>query len=491
MSNLKDLYISQSYFGIINLEDSTQNLASQSGDIQLQDGSGDNIGLTINAQTQEFTVVNNFRVDGNADFNGNVDISGSYTHTGSLDILGDITASGNIRATIGNFDTINTRVLHVTEESASVIFSSGSNVLGDEITDTQVLSGSVFIPNVEYLAGNSVDTDTRINNLNDSSASQQQSIDSINSYTQSSEERFTTIGQVTSSLNSFTSSQETINGFYNQHTSSLNSYTQSTDIRLDNIEAFTSSLVADFVTDVEYSASIAVVTGSLIQQIDTKLDSSSFNDWTSSVYLVDSASFDDRIDQLEVDTGSQDQRLDSLEAFTSSQEDINSGYNTFTSSYYTDSASFDNRIDELVAETGSYARLSGGNNFTGSQIISGGLEVVGTSSYTGSLAGNVVDLTVTSQTASMDLSAGNFFVLDIPGGSTTEIVTTNIRPGLTVTLQLNQPASVGTINFSTDNFRFPRLTPPVVTPQSGSSDVATFVSFDSTKLNGVLTNDLV
>lgn len=484
MSNLKDLYISQSYFGIINLEDSTQNLASQSGDIQLQDGSGDNIGLTINAQTQEFTVVNNFRVDGNADFNGNVDISGSYTHTGSLDILGDITASGNIRATIGNFDTINTRVLHVTEESASVIFSSGSNVLGDEITDTQVLSGSVFIPNVEYLAGNSVDTDTRINNLNASSASQQQSIDSINSYTQSSEERFTTIGQVTSSLNSFTSSQETINGFYNQHTSSLNSYTQSTDIRLDNIEAFTSSLVADFVTDVEYSASIAVVTGSLIQQIDTKLDSSSFNDWTSSVYLVDSASFDDRIDQLELDTGSQDQRLDSLEAFTSSADISLDNINLFTQSIQTE-------VDGLSAETASYARLSGGNNFTGSQIISGGLEVVGTSTYTGSLAGNVVDLTVTSQTASMDLSAGNFFVLDIPGGSTTEIVTTNIRPGLTVTLQLNQPASVGTINFSTDNFRFPRLTPPVVTPQSGSSDVATFVSFDSTKLNGVLTNDLV
>ena len=476
MSNLKDLYISQSYFGIINLEDSTQNLASQSGDVELQDGSGDNIGLKINAQTQEFTVVNNFRVDGNADFNGNVDISGSYTHTGSLDVLGDITASGNITAHTASFDTINTRVLHVTEESASVIFSSGSNVLGDEITDTQVLSGSVFIPNVEYLAGNSVDTDTRINNLNASSASQQQSIDSINSYTQSSEERFTTIGQVTSSLNSFTSSQETINGFYNQHTSSLNSYTQSTDIRLDNIEAFTSSLVADFVTDVEYSASIAVVTGSLIEQIDTKLDTGS--------YLVDSASFDDRIDQLELDTGSQDQRLDSLEAFTSSADISLDNINLFTQSIQTE-------VDGLSAETSSYARLSGGNNFTGSQIISGGLEVEGTSTYTGSLAGNVVDLTVTSQTASMDLSAGNFFVLDIPGGSTTEIVTTNIRPGLTVTLQLNQPASVGTINFSTDNFRFPRLTPPVVTPQSGSSDVATFVSFDSTKLNGVLTNDLV
>ena len=95
MSNLSNLMISGSYKGLINLEDSTQNLASQSGDVELQDGLGDNIGLRINAQTKEFTIVNNLKVDGNADFNGNVDISGSLTHTGSLDVLGDITASGN------------------------------------------------------------------------------------------------------------------------------------------------------------------------------------------------------------------------------------------------------------------------------------------------------------------------------------------------------------------------------------------------------------
>lgn len=479
MSNLKDLYISQSYFGIINLEDSTQNLASQSGDIQLQDGSGDNIGLTINAQTQEFTVVNNFRVDGNADFNGNVDISGSYTHTGSLDILGDITASGNIRATIGNFDTINTRVLHVTEESASVIFSSGSNVLGDEITDTQVLSGSVFIPNVEYLAGNSVDTDTRINNLNDSSASQQQSIDSINSYTQSSEERFTTIGQVTSSLNSFTSSQETINGFYNQHTSSLNSYTQSTDIRLDNIEAFTSSLVADFVTDVEYSASIAVVTGSLIEQIDTKLDTGSFNDWTSSVYLVDSASFDDRIDQLEVDTGSQDQRLDSLEAFTSSQETINSGYNTFTSSYYTDSASFDNRIDELVAETGSYARLDIDNNFVNDNFFSG------------SVRGSVYTIPINSNTASIDCSKGNFFTLEQSSASETHLKAENITGGRTITLRINKTDAGATIVVDSNTIKMPSGFSYSISAGDTKQDVISFVTFDTSAIYGVASNNFI
>src|SRR6056300_829354 len=101
MSNLSNLMISGSYYGLINLQDSTQNLASQSGDVQLQDGVGDNIGLTINATTKEFTVVNNFKVDGNSDFNGDVDISGSLTHTGSIDIVGDLTIQGDVTANVG------------------------------------------------------------------------------------------------------------------------------------------------------------------------------------------------------------------------------------------------------------------------------------------------------------------------------------------------------------------------------------------------------
>ena len=47
MSNLSNLMISGSYRGLINLQDSTQNLASQSGDIQLQDGLGDNVHILI------------------------------------------------------------------------------------------------------------------------------------------------------------------------------------------------------------------------------------------------------------------------------------------------------------------------------------------------------------------------------------------------------------------------------------------------------------
>ena len=115
MSNLKDLYISQSYFGIVNLEDSTQPLVSQSGDINLQDGSGDNLGLKINATTNKFTIVNDLQVDGNADFNGDIDVSGSWVHTGSIDVVGNVTVEGNLTAHTGSFDTINapTCIFHI------------------------------------------------------------------------------------------------------------------------------------------------------------------------------------------------------------------------------------------------------------------------------------------------------------------------------------------------------------------------------------------
>src|SRR5210317_634034 len=158
MSNLSNLFISQSFFGIVNLENSLEPLSSASGDVELQDGVGDNIGLRINATTKEFTVVNDFKVDGNADFNGDVDISGSLTHTGSIDIVGDLNVTGDITAETGSFDTINARVLHVTTETASVIFSSGSNKLGDEESDRQDLIGQVIVSGTLGVEGDSAFT---------------------------------------------------------------------------------------------------------------------------------------------------------------------------------------------------------------------------------------------------------------------------------------------------------------------------------------------
>ncbi|NBW38529.1 MAG: hypothetical protein EBR30_26615 [Cytophagia bacterium] len=75
---------------------------------------------------------------------------------------------------------------------------------------------------------------------------------------------------------------------------------------------------------------------------------------------------------------------------------------------------------------------SGSNTF-----VEGSLSVSGSLSYTGSAYGNVVALSVASNTASLDLSVANYFTLTMPASATTNINVTNARPGVTATLVIN------------------------------------------------------
>jgi len=406
MSNLRNLYISQSFFGVVNLENAELSLSSSVGDTQLQDGVGTNLGLIINSGSNTITLDRNVNVAGNLIVSGNAEFSGSIIHTGSLDVFGDITASGNIKATIGNFDTLNTRVLHVTEESASVIFSSGSNILGDEASDVQTLNGTVNIPNLEFLAGNVVDTDTRINNLN-----------------------------------TFTSSQESINSNLNTFSASVIVEQAVQDQRLDSLETYTGSLDLQYVERAEY------------------------NVYTQSI-IVEQTAQDSRLNQLSTETGS-------IEAEQAIQDDRLNQLSVETGSIQTE-------IDGLSNATSSYARKDIGNTFTANNVFSG------------SVQGECITVPIAALTATMDCSLGNFFKLTLPASVNTDITAINIVPGLTTTLEINQPAvGTGTVTFNSTSLSFPRFSQPVITATAGAKDIATFVSFDSTKLNGALTNDLI
>jgi hypothetical protein len=118
-------------------------------------------------------------------------------------------------------------------------------------------------------------------------------------------------------------------------------------------------------------------------------------------------------------------------------------------------------------------------------IISGSLAVTGSATFTGSLTitgslvGNVSALSISSNTASMDLNVGNFFTLQLVSGSDTFINPSNIAAGQTINLRVNTTGSA-TVSF-----------PSSVKQVSGSSyvpttdtgvDVITFISFDSTSL---------
>lgn len=148
-----------------------------------------------------------------------------------------------------------------------------------------------------------------------------------------------------------------------------------------------------------------------------------------------STSVDARLDSLEALTSSI-VPLTSLNAFTSSQDTKNSTLATYTGSN-------DTKWNTLGGLTGSYA-TTGSNSFVGNQTITGSLilsssnavelQVIGNSVFTGSANGNVVALSITSNTASMNLNLGNYFTLTLADTATTHISASNVQPGVSATL---------------------------------------------------------
>jgi hypothetical protein len=125
---------------------------------------------------------------------------------------------------------------------------------------------------------------------------------------------------------------------------------------------------------------------------------------------------------------------------------------------------------------------NGGTNIT---TISGSLSVLGTVS--GSIKGNVVPVTVTSNTASFDLSLGNFFTVSLPS-ATTHLVATNVSAGQTVNISATTIAGAAVTFGSNIKQQSGSLYSPT---QAVSTDILTMVSFDNTNINLVATKNLV
>jgi len=101
---------------------------------------------------------------------------------------------------------------------------------------------------------------------------------------------------------------------------------------------------------------------------------------------------------------------------------------------------------------------------------------------TGSVRGNVSILSVSSQTASLDLSTGNFYTLALTSGSDTFVNPSNILPGQTVNLRITQPdLGFGTVSFPS-SVKQVSGSAYVPTAEAFAQDIVTFISFDSTSL---------
>lgn len=124
---------------------------------------------------------------------------------------------------------------------------------------------------------------------------------------------------------------------------------------------------------------------------------------------------------------------------------------------------------------------------TGSLLVSGStipdVRVIGNIAITGSIYGQPITLTVASSTASMDMRASNSFILNIPTGSTTHIVPTNIIAGQTINLLLKQAAgaTTGSVAWS-PIILFPSGYDLVATATGSAIDLVSMISFDTTNL---------
>lgn len=129
------------------------------------------------------------------------------------------------------------------------------------------------------------------------------------------------------------------------------------------------------------------------------------------------------------------------------------------------------------ALTASFALNGGGGGsafpYTGSAVITGSLSI------TGSINGSVNALSISSNTASLNLSNGDFFTLQLVSGSNTFINPSNIKAGQTINMLLSTTGSA-TVSFPT-TVKQAGSFPYIPTPTT-SKDIITLVSFDGTNL---------
>ena len=497
MSDLSNLYISQSYKGLINLADSTEGITGQT-DYELQDGLGQGIGVSIlsgsvlvenNISSSTVSGIGNvteysqsvdLRLDDleitASEHDGRVEqlelytssLRDAFTVSGTdVDFKGDITISGSLTA----------YEIHTITESASVIFSSGSNQLGDELTDVQIFSGSVYVPNLHYLGTSSVDTDTRLNQI---------IADKLpNSWTGSVFIPFS--GSVSAEI------------------IALQEFSTSLVLDTASFQLWTGSVFLPFSTSVEEQ----FLTQSAL--IDTKLESS----WTASVFSPFSSSVNTEIIDLQNDanthatTGSNNffgsQSIDGDVTITGSL--VTSGSSTLIGN---SQQTGNQDITGDTTQSGDYT-LVGNIEQTGSQFVSGSLTlegtlrveesasinggwaVTGSSYYSGSVRGNVHYVSSSTSesndyTHSIDCSLGNFFDFYLLNGENL-ITSENIYGGETITVRLNQPSgstTYGSVVWDTGSIKFPLTSNPQTTQGSEAIDVLTLVSFDTGSLYGVL-----
>ena len=434
MGNLSNLYISQSYISLIHL--GSDNTASTSL-TQLQDGLGNGIGIYVNT-------------NGDLANTGNVTVGRSLTVSGSARINTAYTSSTPTYVNSGNQYTDN--IIRITGSYASGSPTSptlnevqiGWPIYGPGLVSGALVTNTTFIPATGW---------------------------------------------------EFTINQNTAVWFGNYYFTNPTTFYDNTSI--SGSEDITGSLwVRDNITTTNLSASNAISASDLwvkntihAYKLDVTIESSSIIFTSGSNIIGDEANVDTQTligrvivsGSLEV-TGST--RLNGNTTISGST--LLSGSTTITGSTNISGSTI---ISGSTTISGSN-NLIGINSLNGTTNITGSLNVTGSMIYSGSVRGVVVPLVITSNTASMDCSSGNFFTLTLPTSSIV-LNPTNILPGDTISLKITQAASGNGKLIFPSNVKFPALTPYSGSSTFISTDIVSLISYDTTTLWAVQVKNLI
>jgi hypothetical protein len=284
MGSLSNLYISQSYQSLIHLGTDT----GASGEpTQLQDGLGTNIGVYVNTNGE----VSASSFSGSISGIGNVSAFSSSVNSRILAITGSTTNTGSLVTTSSfNAYTASQDFKNTTFATTSSLTNlSASLYFTDTTQSVNIASISTSVGLLQTFSGSQYKTDSasfdsRILAITASGGGV--SVGTFNSYTASQDFKNTTFA-TTSSLNSLSASifstdatqSSLINGKLD--TSSFTTFSTSVDSRLDLLELSGSGFATTASVNA-LSASIFQTDATQSSLINGKLDTSSFNTYTSS-----------------------------------------------------------------------------------------------------------------------------------------------------------------------------------------------------------------
>ena len=448
-----------------NLESTASTLTTASASFALVSASFSSTSGSLSTRTTNLESTSSTLTTASASFASSINSiqgkTGSYATTGSNTFTG--TNSFNIiSASFASVLSASIDYLYVQYETASVIYSSGSNQFGDAANDTQTLWGTVNVVTGPLLVTGSarVTGSLTMVGLSPVSVSHVKANDvqgveiltnsnvTVATFGAGGGTGVTVVGQVNAA--SFAGSGSGVIGVV----------TSSLPLRgVTNIV----QQVTPFIYNVQYgdgsgynltmsalSSSYAITAGSASYAVTSSLALTNIYTASVSNNTITFTEGDGTTFNLTVATGS--------------------GTNTVSASFAT-TASF--AISASFASTASFL-----NSLNQSVTLTGSFNITGSSTFSGSVNGLVVSQSIASQTSSLDFGSANFFTSAVSASTFFNI--TNPKAGETVNLLLTT-VGVATASFSSNvkQVSGSRYTP---TSGSGKNDIITFISWDGTSV---------